>query len=180
MKLRSTKQGLKFTAFVCILFLFAIPAVAQKRKPPTKPAPKPKLTTAAANADIRAGAEKVSIQVTNLAKFVFVLGGVAKDIEAIDVDIRARKITRKETIDQNTRNKQAVVQTIQNLRAGLAALEIEFRTKAGLKPYLLKVNGIADICGNAEDQAANGQLTQSGNTLLLIIQQLSETLVLMP
>ena len=61
------------------------------------------------------------------------------------------------------RQKQTgVVTTIKNLRAGFAALEIEFRTKPALKPYLFQIQGISDMTGVAEDQASAGQLTESG------------------
>ncbi|MEJ7701270.1 MAG: hypothetical protein WKF71_16720 [Pyrinomonadaceae bacterium] len=80
----------------------------------------------------------------------------------------------------NARNKQAVVSTIKNLRAGLAALEIEFRTKPALKNYLFQIQGIAEMTGVAEDQATAGQLTQSGKTLLLVVEKLSDTLAALP
>lgn len=180
----SSNMLTKLTILVLCLITLTFTASAQKRKPVRKPAAKPAATgtatTMATTAEIRAGADKVSTQIKNLSKFIFVLGGVAKDIEAIDADIRARKITRQTVIDQNTKNKQAVVQTIQNLRAGLVALEIEFRTKPGLKNYLFQVQGISDLAANAEDQANGGQLSQSGKTLLLIVEKLSDALVSMP
>ena len=80
----------------------------------------------------------------------------------------------------NAKNKQSVVTTLQNLRAGLVALEIEFRTKPALKNYLFQIQGISDMAGLAEDQAADGQLTEAGRTLLMVVEKLSDTLVALP
>ena len=175
-------NGKLFTIAGIVIFLttFTFTAAAQNKKPVKKTTTASATSKTATATEIRSGAEKVSIQIKNVSKFIYILGGVAKDIEAIDADIRARKITRKETIDLNNKNKEALVQSIQNLRAGLAALEIEFRTKPALKNYLFNLQGISDLAGNAEDDAINGQLTQSGKTLLGIIEKLSDTLVALP
>ena len=170
---------MKSAVLILCLLTISFTATAQKKKPVTKPKTTA-VSTVTNAAEIRASAEKVSIQVKNVSKFIYLLGGVANNIEAIDADIRAKKITRKESIDQNAKNKQAVIQSIQNLRAGLAALEIEFRTKPAIKLYNLQIQGITDLAATAEDLATNGQLTESGKTLLLVIEKLSDTLVAMP
>jgi hypothetical protein len=173
---------MKSVVLILCLLTLVFTAAAQKRKPVRKPTttPTPSASTIAVAADIRSGAEKVSIQLKNVSRFIYILGGVANNIEAIDSDIRAKKITRKETIDQNVKNKQSVVQSIQNLRAGLAALEVEFRTKPALKIYNLQIQGITDLAASAENQATGGQLTQSGKTLLFIVEKLSDALVALP
>lgn len=180
---RKLNSAIKFLAIILCLTAFSWTANAQKKKPAPKKPTTTKTTTATASnnaADVKFGAEKVSTQIKNISKFIFVLGGVAKDIEAIDADIRARKITRQTTIDQNVKNKQAVVQAIQNLRAGLIALEDEFRMKAGLKLYSVRVVGISNTVADAESQAAGGQLTESGKTLLLVLERLSDALAALP
>ena len=104
---------------------------------------------------------------------------MARVIEDLDKEIAARKASRNAP-ELNARNKQAVVTTLKNLRAGLVALEIEFRTKLALKNYLFQIQGISDMAGIAEDQATDGQLTESGKTLLLVIEKLSDTLAALP
>jgi len=131
------------------------------------------------SAEIKASASKVSIQIKNVSRFVYLLGGIARTIEDLDKEARTRKISQA-SVEANNKNKQAVIQGIQNLRAGLVALEIEFRTKPALKNYLFQINGISDIAAQSEDQAVNGQFTESGKTLLLVIEKLSDTLVAMP
>ena len=159
------------------LLCFVFSAAAQKRLPrkrTSKPA-----AAATGSATVKNSATQVSTQIKNVSKFLFNLGGVARVIEDLDRDIADRKASRNADA-LNAKNKQAVVTTIQNLRAGLAALEIEFRTKPALKNYLFQIQGIAELAGRAEDQAAAGQVTESGRTLLLVIEKLSDTLAALP
>jgi hypothetical protein len=166
------------TAFVCLLCL-TFSANAQKRKTPAKTT-KPAVPTAVLpSAEIRAGAEKVSIQIKNLSKFIYRLGDVARVIEDLDREIAAGKASRNAPA-LNAKNKEAVISTIRNLRAGFVALEIEFRTKPALRNYLFQIQGISDMSGTAEDQAVAGQMTASGKTLLLVIEKLSDTLAALP
>jgi predicted xylose isomerase-like sugar epimerase len=178
---------LKTAAILACLLCLAMSAMAQKRKPaPRKPAPKPAATKPAATfaaennaAEIKAGAEKVGVQIKNVTRFIYLLGGIAQGIEDVDKDIKARKASSA-AIELNTRNKQSVIGTLRNLRAGLAALETEFRANPALRTYLPQIQGITDISGIAEDQAEAGQFIESGRTLLQIIEKLSDTLVAMP
>lgn len=171
---------LKFAAvFVCLLCL-TLAAQAQKRKTNSKRTKTPVASTATmTTAEVKSGAEKVSTQIKNVSKFIYVLGGVARVIEDLDRDIKAGKASRNAD-DLNAKNKQTVLTTMRNVRAGLVALEIEFRTKPALRTYLFQIQGISDISGTAEDQASNGQLTESGKTLLLVVEKLSDTLAALP
>ncbi|HEX9961488.1 MAG TPA: hypothetical protein VGB00_11180 [Pyrinomonadaceae bacterium] len=165
---------------VCLLSL-SLSAAAQRRKTPArKTTPKTATVATAPNMlEVRDGAQKVSVQIKNVTKFIYLLGGVARVIEDLDKEIRAGKASRSAN-DLNARNKQGVVQTIKKLREGLASLEVEFRTKPALRAYLVNIQGISDMSGVAEDQALNGQLTESGKTLLLVVEKLSDTLAALP
>ncbi len=167
------------TVLICVLCL-SISAAAQKRRTTGKRTKTPVSSTSSmATVELKAGAQKVSTQIKNVSKFIYNLGGVARVIEDLDQEIAAKKASPSAP-ELNARNKQAVVTTIKNLRAGLAALEIEFRTKPALKNYLFQIQGIAEMTGVAEDQATAGQLTQSGKTLLLVVEKLSDTLAALP
>lgn len=172
-----------FTVVVCVMS-FVFETSAQKRRRTTRRATKPAATasaTSSANAaELKDGAQKISTQIKNVSKFLYLLGGIAKNIEAIDADVKARRITRQTTIDQNEKAKQAVVLSIRNLRAGLAALETDFRTKNALRIYAPWSDGISGITQQAEEQASSGQLTEAGNTLLLVVEKLSDTLAALP
>jgi hypothetical protein len=172
---------IKFAVILVCLLALSLPALAQKRRTSRK-APRAETTnvsTATNMLDVKSGAEKVSTQVKNVTKFIYVLGGVARVIEDLDKEIKAGKASRNAN-DLNAKNKQAVLQTIRGIRAGLAALEVEFRTKPALRSYLVNIQGISDMSGVAEDQALGGQFTEAGKTLLLVIEKLSDTLAAMP
>lgn len=176
--MKTNKYLLKISVFLlCVLFL-TVSADAQRRRTTTKKTTQ--TTTSTTNtetaAEIKEGANKVAIQIKNVSKFIYLLGTIAQGIEDIDRDTKAPQSAK----DKNTQNKQAVLQTIRNLRAGLAALEIEFRTKPALKTYNTNIQGIADLCGQAEGLAAAGKFLESGKPLLLVIEKLSDTLVAMP
>ena len=165
-------------AFFCLLLLnFSVSA--QRRGTRKSPAKKPAAAAPASNISVRQGADKVAVQIKNLSKFIYNLGGVARVIEDLDKEIAAGRGSRNAR-DLNSKNKAAVLTTIGNLRAGLVALEVEFRSKPELRPYNAPLLGIADLTAQAEDAAAAGQITNSGNILLEIIEKLTDTLAAMP
>ncbi len=130
-------------------------------------------------AERKKGAEDVAVQIKNVSKFVFVLGGVANGIEQIDKDVKAG-IATAEIRRSNNEFKSNVIASVNALRKGLVRLEIDFRTKTGLKPYLPKIKGIIEDSGRAEDLALAGQFNASGKQLLDIIEKLADVLVAMP
>ena len=147
---------MKFAVIFTFLVCLTISVSAQRTRKRTTPKPTPTPTVSVTN--LKPGAEKVSIQIKNTTKFLYNLGGIAKGIEDIDKAVRERKASR-EIADKNAKFKRDVLQSIRNLRAGLVALEIEFRTKPELKPFLFQIQGISDISGTAEDQALADNFT---------------------
>lgn len=163
--------------------IFAFGADAQTRKTPAKRPTTPKVVTtntvpAATVTDTKSGAEKLSIQIKNVTKFIYALGGIARGIEDLDKEARTKKIVQA-AIDQNETNKREVIQAIRNLQAGLATLEVEFRTKEPLKRYLVQIQGITELSNQSEDLARSGRFSESGKPLLLVVEKLSDTLVAM-
>lgn len=178
MKINPLKCLAAAACLLCLIFS----ASAQKRRSSAKRVKAPAAaarSTAPTTTEIKTGALKVATQIKNVSKFVYVLGGVARVIEDLDRDIAAGESTRNAR-DLNARNKQSLMTTMRNLRAGLVALELEFRTKSALRKYLYQIQGISDMSGAAEDQALDGQITASGKTLLTIIEKLSDTLAALP
>lgn len=170
--MKTNKYLLKISVFLICILCLSVSAEAQ-RKRTTK---KTTTTTTTNVAEIKDGANKVSIQIKNVSKYLYLLGTIAQGIEDIDKDKNATQVAK----DKNTKNKQSVITTIRNLRAGLAALEVEFRTKPSLKLYNINIQGIADLCGQSEDLAAAGRFIESGKPLLTVVEKLSDTLVAMP
>lgn len=171
---------LALSAFV---FCLNLEAQAQKRKTVrkrTSTAAKTAAATAAANAaEIKSSAEKVSNQIKNVSKFVYLLGGIAKSIEDIDRDAKTKRVSQS-ALNLNDTNKRTVISSLKNLTAGLADLESEFRAKPALRNYNFPIQGISDMSMQAESLASGGQFTESGKMLLSIVEKLSDTLVGLP
>lgn len=180
--MKMDKRFTKIAAVLVFLICLTISVSAQRTRSRTT---KPKTTSTPAvvktdlKTNLKPGAEKVSIQIKNVTKFLYNLGGIAKGIEDIDKAVKDRKASR-EIADKNAQFKKDVIQSIRNLRAGLVALEIDFRTKPELKPFLFQIQGISNISGTAEDQALAGQFYESGRTLLFVVEKLADTLAAMP
>ena len=180
--MKINKYLLKLTFLgLAVLLTFAASAEAQKRKTTTKKTSTTKTTpTITTNTlEIKDGANKVSIQLKNVSKFIYVLGGVATGFEVVDKDAKSGKLSRS-AIDKNNQEKQAVITSIRNLKAGLAALEVEFRTKPSLKNYLFQIQGITDLTTQSEDLAMAGRFIDSGRVLLNVVEKLADTLTAMP
>ena len=173
------KNLLKITVFAICMLGFTFSADAQRRRATRTTKPKVTTESTIGKTDVKMGAEKVSVQIKNTTKFLYLLGSVANGIETIDKDTRAGKVSR-EIQDKNTRFKKDVLQSIRNLRAGMIALEVDFRTKPALQRYLINIQGISDMTGRAEDLANGGQFVDSGKELLVVVEKLSDTLVIMP
>ena len=152
--------------------IFAGSVDAQRR--PAKPTTPKVVTTNTASqpTTLKAGSEKVASQIVNITRFLYLLGGAASGIEQIDKDTRANKAAR----DANANNKRTLIQTIQNLRAGILALEIEFKTKDPMKKHVALVQGITELAAQSEDLAAAGRFTESGRPLLIVVEKLSDAL----
>lgn len=174
-------QLIKIAVVLACLFALNTTADAQRKRGKTRTTPaKPTVATVAEpSAEVKAASEKTAIQIKNLTKFIYILGGVARGIEDIDKTIKAGKASR-ELENQNTQFKQDVMQSLRNLRAGLVTLEVDFRAKPELKPYLPQIQGITDLSGRAEDLALGGQFTESGKLLLLVVEKLADTLAALP
>ena len=173
------KNLLKFTIFAVCILGFTFSADAQRRRSTRTYQTESRHRINHRQNRSENGAEKVSVQIKNTTKFLYLLGSVANGIETIDKDARAGKVSR-EIQDKNTQFKSDVLQSIRNLRAGMIALEVDFRTKPALQKYLLNIQGISDMSGRAEDLANGGEFVESGKMLLLVVEKLSDTLAALP
>jgi len=124
------------------------------------------------------GATRVADQIKNLTRFVYLLGCVAKGIEQIDEAARKNEASPA-ALQTNAQNKTTVKNSLQNVREGLDALEIYFRSTPGLEGYYLKLAGSASGAASAEEQAAAGRFDQAGRTLLGVVNRLTDVLLVM-
>ena len=168
------KRALLIT-FAC-LFCLPFVASAQSRK---RTVPKKTTATTTTTVSVRPDAIRVSNHIKNLTKFVYLLGGISKDIEAVDAAAKKGQVSQQ-AVTQTEVSKIKLVESIANWRVAMDELEIDFRTKTQLQKYALKVKGIGNLTATAEDQAKTGQFIQSGQTLLQVISQLTDVLLEMP
>ena len=169
-----------FAACAMVFTMFAVSAMAQK-KPAKKPLPKkpPVAKTVVPPLDVRVAREKVENQLANINRFVDILGPIAQSIEDIDRESRSKRLSQT-TINTNEANKKKVIEAIRNMKAGLLALESEFRTKPALKKYLTSIEGITDLASESEDSAIAGGFVGAKDPLRSVALKLTDTLAVMP
>ncbi len=181
-------KNINLKSFIVFSFIFifilgvSFDANAQRRRSKSKKTTTAKTqptNTTNESADIKKGAEDVAIQLKNVSKFVFVLGGVAKGIEDIDKAVKEGKASR-EIADKNVQFKSDVLASIRALRAGLIRLDVDFRANPALRNYQVNLQNIAGLSARAEDLALAGRFSDSGKELLLVVENLTDTLVAMP
>ena len=165
----------RIIGLLLITIIFSPVSILAQRK---RAAPKPSRTaaTTTSSAAKRAGAARVADQIKVLARFIYLLGGVAKGLEGVD-DATRRNEASAAVIDQAKQNKATVRASIQSVREGLDKLEIDFRRTPELQPYYIKLAGVAARAATAEDLAAANQFDKAGRTLLEVVNQLADVLV---
>lgn len=166
----------RITALLIITFILS-PTIAfsQTRRRSTRRAPRV-TKPAAPSIALKAGATRVADQIKNLTRFLYLLGGVAKGIEAVDEAAR-RNEASPTVLEQASRNKNTVRTSLKNVREGLDALEIHFRTTPELQRYYIKLAGVAAGAATAEEQAAANQFDPAGRSLLSVVNRLTDVLL---
>jgi hypothetical protein len=166
-------------SIICLLLLPAL-SFAQNRQRTTttrRSTQRSRPQTSATGGDARiAGAARVADQIKVLTRFLYLLGGVAKGIEAADAAARAGEATPAQ-VEQTEKSKATVKESLRNVREGLDNLEIDFRTKPELLRYYTKLAGVAAGAAAAEDQAAANQFDQAGRSLLGVVNRLTDVLL---
>ena len=167
----------KVVVATCALLLLstASPAQSRSRRTTKHPSTAKSTTTAEAVAKVRMeGATRVANQIKNLSTFLYLVGGVAHGIEAVDASN-----TGGQPSPTNEKNKAQLRSTFSDFRVGMDALEVYFRSTPELQPYYAKLVGSASGAADAETQAKAGQFNQAGRTLLGVVGRLTDVLVLM-
>jgi hypothetical protein len=164
---------------ICLLLAPATDAAQRRRKSAPKKAPAAEpAADPAADADRQAAAQRVADQIKALSHFLYILGGIAKNVEAVDQASHDSNVP-PEAVQATERNKAAVKQSIQNVRIGLEQLENDFSSKSSLRPYYHLILGVADIAATASQQADAGQFDPAGRSLLKAVDKLTEALLAM-
>ncbi len=167
----------KLIIAACILVSLSLTGFAQSRSRTTRRSTSKTAKTAPAetgNAVKTEGATRIAIQIKNLTTFLYLLGGVAKDLEALDAAAKSGQASP--TVD---RQKAQLKQSFEDFRVGLDQLEIYFRSTPELQPYYVKLVGSASGAAAAEDQAAQGHFRDAGRSLIGVVGRLADVLVVM-
>jgi len=162
---------------IATIILFPATAFSQTRRRTSRPPTRASGTTKASSA-LQAGATRVADQIKNLTRFIYLLGGIAKGIEAVDEATR-RNEASPAVLEQTKRNKNTVRTSLQSVREGLDALEIHFRNTPELQRYYIKLAGTAAGAATAEEQAAANQYDRAGRSLLEVVNRLTDVLLAM-
>ncbi len=167
-----------FALAILILALGSVSATAQKKpkKPTTK---KPTVVKTIPPLDVRAAREKVDVQLENVKRFVDEYGPKADALELLDKAF-ATKTVSEAILTKHASNKKFTIQSIRNLRDGLASLESEFRTKPILQKYLMNIQGITDLAIQSEDLAIAGKFVAAKDPLRDIAMKLTDSLAVLP
>jgi hypothetical protein len=157
---------------VCLILLPA-GVQAQKRRTTSK---KSTAATTDSTLAVHDGAARVADQIKVLTKFLYLLGGVAKGIEAADIAAQQGQASQA-VVDQTERNKAVVRDSITSMRGALDKLELDFRLKPELQRYYINLAGSAAGAATAEDQAAANQFDKAGRSLLTVVNRLTDVLL---
>lgn len=164
-------------ALLIITIFMPVQVSAQTRRR-QRPRPPTQTATQRAQAVRTTGATRVADQIKVLSRFIYLLGGVAKGLEAVDEAAR-RNEASPAVLQQAQQNKVTVRTSIKNVREGLDKLEIDFRVAPELQPYYIKLAGVAAGAAKAEEEAAANRFDASGRSLLNVVGRLADVLVVM-
>lgn len=173
-------------AIACLLFLLPASGLAQTRQRTTRRSSSPARSSgtqkgrAGETENVEqartAGATRVADQIKILTRFLYLLGGVAKSIEAADVAAQ-RNEASPAIIEQTAKSKASVKTSLLNVREGLDKLEIDFRTTPELQRYYTRLAGVAAGAATAEEQASANQFDQAGRSMLAVVNRLTDVLL---
>lgn len=168
-------------ALACLLIApLSAPAAQSRRRKPSASSRRSTAsrTEATTSFDRRDGAERVAGQIRRLTQFLYLLGGIAKGLDATDEAVRSGA-SSPEIAAAIQRNKDSIRGSIRDVQAGLAQLEDDFSTKPALRPYYHNLLGIADAGAQASQFADANQFDQAGRALLKAVGRLTDTLLAM-
>ena len=137
-----------------------------KKPPPAKPVPP----------DFTAEREKVGIQISNVAKFIYVYGKIVNGLELAAQQANATPASDG-VAAKNQQAKDGVVANIGNLKAGIDNLAGSFRSDTRLQVQYLKLTGASDAIGSAQLAASGARYDEAGKLLVTAVEKLTEALL---
>lgn len=155
-----------------MLFAAQTTDAAEQRSPRRAPAQRRGTTQPRTTPDqtqANAARIKLSDQIKNLTRFIYLYGRISKDLETVS--------SQAESADVARRTKAALLSNFANLRDGLDQLERQFRFAPGLERSYQKLQGVAAKVEQAETLAAANQYDRAGRQLVDVVTQLTDVLL---
>ena len=165
---------------VCLL-ICSTTALSQSRRRSSSKSRATAAKAAAAEktaADLKAGRDRVAAELKNLTRFIYLLAGITKTIEAADQSARGRQASPV-ALEQNERSKTKIKDSLKTVSDGLTKLEADFRDNPSLRNSYFYVSGVARFGDTAQNQAAANRFDEAGRTLLDAVGKLADALAAM-
>src|SRR5262245_6026536 len=146
----------------------------QQQKRPTrgaKPTPTP-------TPDMRAEAGQVATQIKNVSNFIYIYGKVVNGLEVADEQAKSN-LSSPEIQTKNKASRDALIDSINKLRAGLENLANNFQANPRLQVQYLKLSYATEAALNAERLAAAGRYNDAGKFLVTVVERLTDTIMSM-
>ena len=161
------------TLTACLLFASQAPRAEgqtrTRRSTPQRRAPASQPRTTLDQTQANAARIKLSDQIKNLTRFIYLYGRISKDLETVSSQSESAEVAR--------RTKGALLSNFANLREGLDQLERQFRFAPGLGGSYQKLQGVAQKVADAESQAGANQYDRAGRLLVDVVSQLTDVLL---
>jgi|SRR4051794_17093105 hypothetical protein len=161
-----------------MLSLFSASAISQSRSKPRRSRTPAKTSTANVADTRKAAATTVADQVKNLSRFLYLYGGIAKDLQSVDAAIK-RGESSPSVVEQTTRSKATVKTSLANVRDGLDKLEADFSSNPALRPFYPGLLGSSADAVQAMQLADSGQYEASGRVLIKVVNRLTDVLAVL-
>ncbi|HEV2705198.1 MAG TPA: hypothetical protein VGV59_04695 [Pyrinomonadaceae bacterium] len=169
-----------FAIIAAVLLLSPAVVEAQTRSRRTSSQQRRRSNAPAASASrdslaLQAARAQVVERIKVLTRFIYIYGGIANDIEVAEQ--QAQRGAVSEDLQRLTGQRKAALRAgLRDVRAGLDQLEQDFRTTVGFERYYTKLAGVTAAASDAEEGIAAGQFKQAGNTLVQIVNKLTDAL----
>jgi hypothetical protein len=169
-----------FIVLVCIIPVLATttPAAQRRSRSPQRRSASTTRVTEKSAVEIKAGRDRVATQIKTLTQFLYLLGGIAKDLESADKATSGLDAAST-AIERNRASKTKIRASIRNVREGLDKLESDFRLSPVLRSYYPYISGVAIIGETAENQAAANRINEAGKSLIKVVDRLADALAAM-
>jgi hypothetical protein len=171
-------RSIRVFSLACLLLL-PVAATAQTRRRSTTRRPTSSSRTASAPSPtaLNEARLRVADKIKVLTKFLYLYARTSKEMEATDAQARQGGELPAQVQSALERNRAQLRTNLQNVRAGLADLELYFKTNNAAARYYQNVSGVAATAAAAENQITAGQYDAAGRALLDVVNRLTDVLL---